>query len=293
MRTLRQIVILSLVVLVAVFLAAPSAMAKKQLTENELDMVTAAGEPMVINGGLIGSITYTDGSTFSMTLPTGAQTGLQALTLNNVVGELQLANAFNVQSAVQDLSGGQTNTITQSWGATKDLTASFATVAGVTAAAGNGGNGGDSEASSGCGTGSGTAKCAGNVAKASAGGDGGAGGAGSTSPGKIAGAVTSQYGDVIITGGGVSGSIYVDVDPVFAMTLDTTSQSNLLALVVNNIVGMSQVANATNISGAGVTLVPLAIGPTSSNGRAAQANTINQFRGTPYSRPLAPVVFSP
>jgi len=288
MRTLRHLVILSLVVLVAVFLAAPSAMAKKQLTEDELDMVTAAGEPMVITA--TDAVTYTDGSTFSLTLPSDAQKGLETLTLNNLVGELQIANAYNIQTSAASITGTQTNTITQSWGATHDLTASFASVAGVSA--GNGGAGGSSLAAAGCvNTGAtGTAKCAGQVASAGAGGAGGNGGNGAS--GVLAGAVTSDYADVIIAGATVN----VDVDPVFSMTLDSTSQQGLLALVINNVVGMSQVANALNISAANVNMNPAAGGflpGATQNVATTQVNTINQFRGTPYSRPLAPVLFSP
>ena len=108
MRTLRHLVILSLVVVVAVFLAAPSAMAKKALTEDELDLITAAGQPVIVTGGT-GGVTFSDTSNFSMLLPTDAQSGLQALSLNNLIGENQLANAFNIMS----ISGVTTTGIRQ------------------------------------------------------------------------------------------------------------------------------------------------------------------------------------
>ena len=103
----------------------------------------------------------------------------------------------------------------------------------------------------------------------------------------------SEYSDVNISG---TGAISVDINPVFSMTLDTTSQSNLAALIVNNVVGMNQVANALNIAGGSVPLNNAGPGMLSGSNFATtntQSNTINQFRGTPYSRPLAPVVIGP
>jgi len=71
------------------------------------------------------------------------------------------------------------------------------------------------------------------------------------------------------------------------------SQTALSALVVNNIVGLSQVANGVNVLAASVGLNPglPALQFTQSTGLTStlsQTNTINQFRGTPYSRPAAP-----
>jgi hypothetical protein len=289
MRTLRHLVILSLVVVVAVFLAAPSAMAKKALTEDELDLITAAGQPVIVTGGT-GTITFSDTSNFSMLLPTDAQSGLQALSLNNLVGENQLANAFNIQSTFGAPQGNQENTITQSWGSTKDLTFGFASVAGVSAP---GGDGGDADAfgASGCGL-AGSVKCGINYSKGGTA-TGGNGGNGSTSQGVLGVAVLSEYSDVNISG---EGAISVDLNPVFSMTLDTTSQSNLAALIVNNVVGMNQVANALNISGGVLTMNSAGAGwVLGSNGMAMtlQSNTINQFRGTPYSRPAPPAIVGP
>jgi hypothetical protein len=282
---MKKLVIMSLVVLVAVFLAAPSAMAKKQLTEDELEMITAAGQPFIIDGGA-GSIQYTDTSAFDMILPAGAQAALMALAVNNVVGENQIANAFNIMSTVATLGGAQTNDITQSWGSTKDTSFGSTTVAGVAADGGAGGDGGDAEQANVCLFG---AKCGIQYGKAGDAGAGGAGGAGSTKSGVIAAAVLSSYADVIISG---TGDIIADVNPVFAMQLDETSQAGLLALVVNNVVGMNQVANALNIAAASVQYNPAGLGFIAASTQGAsvtQSNTINQFRGTPFARPLNPV----
>jgi len=287
---MKKLVIMSLVVLVAVFLAAPSAMAKKQLTNDELEMITAAGEPMIISGGS-GTIFYTDTSSFDMLLPTDAQDKLMALVVNNLVGELQVANAFNIESAQGDLEGNQENIITQSWGATKDVSFGFATVAGATAVGGAGGAGGSASASSSCASG---AKCGIQYNKGGTGGAGGKGGDANAARGVIAAAVLSWYADVIISG---TGDINVDVNPVYAMTLDTTSQAGLMALVVNNIVGMSQVANAINIESGALQYNPAGSGflaPTALQADGSQKNTINQFRGTPFSKPsVVPVVIGP
>jgi hypothetical protein len=332
MRTLKHLVILSLVVVVAVFLAAPSAMAKKQLTEDELDLITAAGEPMVIDAQ--GDVDYIDEATFTLTLGTAAQSSLQALTLNNVVGESQLANAFNIQAATGTVSNTkQTNDITQSWGSTLDYTFGFKTVAGV-----KGGDGGDGGGNLICAKGG---KCNG-IATLDANNAGGNGGA--AAQGVIAGAVTSAYADVIIrttkapvltvdaklaaddvlfndlvydgvnptindtlfyldhlfVGVGVAVSlgdadVNVDITPTYTLTMAENAQKTLLGLAINNIVGQAQVANALNIAGGNVAMNaagPGFIGTSGGASGAQQANTVQQCRGTPCSRPAAPIAFS-
>ena len=275
MRTLRHLVILSLVVLVAVFLAAPSAMAKKKLSEDDMELITAAGQPKIVQAGS-GSILFTDTSTFLLDLAPTSQTALQALTVNNVAGELQLANALNIQSAVQDITGSQTNTITQSWGATKDWTASTtAATGGVASVVVNVASVNQTSSCGKCGLNKGnsyTGPVITNNVTAN----------GQPATNKI----LTKYADDIIES--ETGNVTVDQNPVFTLMLETGSQTTLSALAVNNVVGISQLANAINIASAGVVFVPLAIGPSSANGRNTQANTINQFRGTPYNRPPSP-----
>jgi hypothetical protein len=278
MRTLKHLVILSLVAFVAVFVAAPSALAKKALSEDEMDLITAAGQPKIIQTGT-GEITFFDGPVNSLILGTDSQSSLSALTLNNVVGEVQLANAINVTAAIFAAGSEQTNTITQSWGATKDWTSS--TVAGVSATA----------ASSASAAASSTASCfkcgvvrSGNAAASTA-----AAAAASTSPGSNK--ILTKYADQIIES--VSGDVFVEQNGTSSLILEGTAQTTLSALVVNNIVGLSQVANAINIMGNSVNANPglpaFQVNPaTELRAAASQSNTINQFRGTPFSRPAAP-----
>jgi hypothetical protein len=75
MRTLKHLVILSLVAFVAVFVAAPSALAKKALSEDEMDLITAAGQPKIIQTGT-GEITFFDGPVNSLILGTDSQSSL-------------------------------------------------------------------------------------------------------------------------------------------------------------------------------------------------------------------------
>jgi len=288
MKSLRYVVIIGLVALVAVFLAAPSAMAKKQLTEAELDMVTAAGEPTVITASL--TITYSDSTGTTLMIPTNAQTGMQALEVNNLVGEQQLANALNVESTSGAAGASQRNRITQSWGATHDISSSFMTVAGVSVPGTSAPAIGGSSIAAACGL-SGSNHCDGLITQSGNGGNAIA----STSPGsvksgKILASVLSDYGDVILTSTG--GSVTDTVDPSYSLLLEAGAQNNLLALVVNNVSGMSQLANATNIAGGVLTYNNAGNGfingAQNVSATASQSNTINQFRGTPYSRPAAP-----
>jgi hypothetical protein len=276
MRTLKHLVILSLVAFVAVFVAAPSALAKKALSEDEMDLITAAGQPKIIQTGT-GSITFTDSPVNTLSLGTDAQRTLTALVLNNVAGEVQLANAINI-TVVGFQNGilGQANTITQSWGATKDWTS--ASVAGVSATA----------AASAAASASSSAVCSkcGIVRSGNAAASTSAAAAASTSPGVLK--VLTKYADQIIET--VSGNVFVDQNGTQTLSLDSTSQQQLAALVVNNVVGLSQVANAVNVL-ANQTLFNvggLTLNATFNANGQTQTNTINQFRGTPFSRPASP-----
>jgi hypothetical protein len=276
MRTLKHLVILSLVAFVAVFIAAPSALAKKALSEDEMDLITAAGQPKIIQTGT-GDITFTDSPVNTLSLGTDAQRTLTALVLNNVAGEVQLANALNI--TVVGFQNGilsQANTITQSWGATKDWTASSVAGVSATAAASAAASASSSASCSKCGI-----VRAGNAAASTS-----AAAAASTSPGVLK--VLTKYADQIVET--VSGDVFVEQNGTQTLALDSTSQQQLAALIVNNVVGLSQVANAVNIL-ANQTL--LNAGGTTLNATffangQSQNNTITQYRGTPFSRPAAP-----
>jgi len=257
MRTLKHLVLLSLVVAVAVFLAAPSAFAKKALTEDELEMISAAGEPMIIHGD---SVTYTDSTQGTLTL-NGVQAGLMALTLNNVVGENQLATGLNIMSTLtNDIGGGtigQANTITQSFASMLDWTA--ATLDPVP----------------------GTVSSCGNAA-------------GATAPVRVvcvlSPSVATVPGQIVPLRGFSDVGIWADgdasvtVQPQYTLTLSAAAQAALVALVVNNVDGLNQVATGVNIAGGSVTFSPsLLLGGTGGAIRGLnQTNTINQFRGVPY-----------
>lgn len=275
---MRKLVLLSIVAFVAVMVAAPSVMAKKALNEDELDMITAAGQPKIIQTGA-GSITFTDTPNFSINLSEDSQTNLSALVLNNLAGELQMANAINIATFIFGLMPEQTNSITQSWGATKDWTSS--TVAGVTATA--------TAAATASATVTATCYKCGVVRAGDATATGAAAAAASTSPGQIK--ILTKYADQIIET--ETGDIFVEQNGVSALVLETGSQTSLSALLVNNVVGLSQVANGINVVAGGLGANPglpaFQLSPvTQVLGAGAQTNTIIQFRGTPYSRPAAP-----
>jgi hypothetical protein len=288
MRTAKYLVIIGLVAVVAVFLAAPSAMAKKKLADQELDLITAAGQPKIVQTGT-GSITFTEGPNFTLDIQTGSQTDTQGLVINNVAGENQLATGLNIAGSVFLNNQGQSNTISQSWGATKDFT--FVTIdtktfAGVSAVAVNVLI--PIQARADCSNVAGVTKCGVNqpgdqnlavaataVANAAPGGG-------------VAGAIgiLSRYADVIIET--VSGDITVDENAVATLNIQTASQTNLAALVLNNVVGMNQVASGVNIMGQQTQLSPFILfGATLLSGTNAQSNDITQCRGTPCNRPAA------
>lgn len=276
MRTLKHLVILSLVALVAVFLAAPSAMAKKALSEDELDLITAAGQPKIIQTGT-GTISFTDSPVNTLSLGTDAQRSLTALILNNLAGEVQVANALNI--TVVGFQNGllsQANSITQSWGATKDWTS--ASVAGVSATT-NVSVVQTLTASQTC------TKC--GIQRITLGSNTSTVNATAVAaPGQLK--ILTKYADQIVETG--SGDITVEQNGLQTMELLGGSQQTLAALVVNNIVGLSQVANGINVlanqtlmNAGGTTLNATFF----ANGQT-QTNNIIQYRGTPFSRPAAP-----
>lgn len=278
MRTLKHLVILSLVAFVAVFLAAPSAMAKKALSEDELDLITAAGQPKIIQTGT-GTITFTDSPVYTLSLSSNSQSQLSALALNNVAGEVQIANGINVATVSFGNGPIQENSITQSWGATKDWTS--ASVAGASAVVSVVATA-SIVATNTC------TKC--GIQRVSTGNNTiTVNATANAAPGVLK--ILTKYADDIVETG--SGDITVYQNGLATMSLDTGSQQTLSALAVNNIVGLSQVANGMNILAASVGLNPglPAAQFTQSTGLTSelgQKNTIIQYRGTPYSRPAAP-----
>jgi hypothetical protein len=234
--------------LIAAALTAPSFAAKKAVSDDELDMVTAAGQPVIVNIGGTGTVSFSGTTSIAQVLQPSSQTGLRALILNNVVGENQVQNGVNISATFGN--GSQTNTITQSWGSILDLTAT--TVAnGITSV---------------------PADCAGAlICKVS--------GSFVTTAGTVR--VLSKAADVIIN---ITGNGNVTYNPTtdIAQDISNDSQTNLVALIVNNVAGLNQVANGINIGSSTGTLGPdLVLGAGGGVATGAQGNTIQQYRGTP------------
>jgi len=256
MRNFKHLVIFGVVVVVAVFLAAPSAMAKKAMNEAELDLITAAGQPTIVQavGSEVAVAVLIDVRDTQLEIGETAQQNLSALVLNNVAGENQLATALNIAGApFNNATGDQSNVITQSWGSVKDIGA-------VTVPAGDAGdiNG----------------KCVFATCDTSA-------------DGAIA--VLTASADQIVhaeSSDGVAVAVAFQA-PVTDLIIGGTAQTDLVALVVNNVVGMNQVANAINILGGSISLQApgLSVGGAGSTVGATQSNNITQYRGTPLTRP--------
>ncbi len=296
-----------LLALVAVFFwVAPSFAGKAALSEKDLDSITAAGEPKIIElSGITASgnvsVTFTDTGSFDFNISPNSQTTLRALTVNNIVGENEIANALNISTATATNTNTQSNTIYQSWGSTKDI--GVATVAGVNA--GNGGSGGNGAVGGGA-----TAvvvavsvngqeehtKCFANCSSPATaslgnvtggnGGNGGNGGAGGNgAAGLIAPLIMTadQIFDLAnVTSSTGTISLSITEAPSYQLNIASGSQTTLAALVLNNVVGKNMIANAINISSGAINVIgdPF-IAPTGSGNNATQSNKICQFRGTP------------
>jgi hypothetical protein len=285
----------------AVLLCASASFAKKSMDEEEMDLVTAAGQPLVIsvdyddavNGTL--TVTADEMGTITQTIQSNSQINLRALAINNVAGENQVANGVNIQSGAASTgeSAAQINEINQSWGATFDWDYAQGTVA--TAAGGNGGSvtvsGSITNNKVNCITvGAGTSCAASDIANGGDGGDG--------AVGVLPTEVLSAYADKIIAVSDIGQNSTVNISQMNAQTITQTiesdSQSTLAALAINNVAGSNQVANGTNMTSRGATVIGNAAGTPlivvdslspGTNYAGTQRNTINQFRGTPLSRP--------
>ena len=235
--------------LIAAAMVAPSFAAKKTVSDEELDMVTAAGQPVVISAGAGSSVSFTGTVAIASDLLASSQTGIRALILNNVVGENQVHNGINV-NALSGGTGAQSNTITQSWGAILDITA--VTAAGATATS-----------VPSCGS---ALICKGSAVA-------------SAVSGTVR--VLSKAADQIIDVGAASTVTYNPVTQI-ASDISNDSQTNLTALIVNNVTGLNQVATGINIANGGITLDTGLLSVSAIGGsHAGQTNAISQFRGTP------------
>ncbi len=305
---------LLIVSLVVGFWSMPAFAGKALLTDDALDAVTAGGDSQVVmaSSGGTTDVNLVDNAQFLLDIPTNAQQGLRALTVQNVVGEVQLLVNLNVLSAQNNVNGtDQRNFAVQSWGSTAPL--AVATVSGEAA-----GNGGDAAAAAG-GTG-GVGGSGGTIAQASVGtnvntgtanggnANGGnaaaapGGNGGNAAQGLIGIGIGSGDGIAQAIGGGANcvaalaaagalpGTTCAQADSVnnskFALTLEPNSQINLATLFVANIVGRAQTAFNINIAAATLNLIPDAGQPFATpfdngTGVIKQVNSGVQFRGTP------------
>ena len=114
---------ISAIALVAAF-AAPTLAAKTVIGDEELDEVTAAGQPKIAQASTYkGTAKALNFQVSVFAAHIGGQTGLNALTLNNIFGENQIANGVNIQAGGTGATGlnqgDQSNEAFQSWGSAK------------------------------------------------------------------------------------------------------------------------------------------------------------------------------
>ncbi len=254
--------VVSVVVLGLLLGAVPAVAARKLLSDAELNLITAAGQPEVLIGT---TISLTESQDFQFAAAGNTQAGLRAISLNNVVGENLLANLFNVQATPTSAGGAQTNTVEQSWGATFGLGEVVASPGSIDV------SGKCIACTNAVGPGGGSISIPGKaIATTNTVGAGGGGGG-----------TAGIFADGIVIGS----TITMTVQNQFSLVLAGNAQSGLSALVVNNIVGSNLVANGINISSGSVQLAgdPLVSGASAQG--LVQANRLNQARGTPLKQP--------
>jgi hypothetical protein len=276
----------------------PALAGRTALSDDELDGVTAGGQSTVLNSGDGSPIDFTDNSMFDLAFTEpNAQTGFTALTIQNVVGELQLLVNLNVLSAAGNVAGtDQRNFSLQSWGGTLPIADTVKTVDGVAAAptactAGNSCNGDGGQGPTGDAVGgSPTIIGTGTIIQPTTTNNNGSGGSGpsvtvgnaSTSPGTVSPAASAS-GDLVVSSG--SGSpITAQDDSQFNLLFGVSNaQSDLSALFISNVVGRSQMALNLNIASSAFATVPFQTNSITGDvtGIIKQVNTGIQFRGTP------------
>ncbi len=278
MRRLYQ----NLAVLGCVLLLTSPVWALEALEEEDLDRISAAGDPTVIdveatNG--TATAAYLDDTQYKLDFNVPeAQSGIRSLTLMNIVGEAQVLQNLNLLSASQNVGGtNQENFSAQSWGSTlpdpdtvKSVSASAAAPGCIAAAVLYG--------------------CAGGPGLFF-GGDGKNGDAAAAVDTKITEAASASA-DVIVrakTRGDTGGDAVVAVNNAgkYELAFDhTEAQKDLATLFFANVVGRAQMALNLNLAAGSVGLVPGSsetfADPIGGNaGIINQSNTGLQFRGTP------------
>jgi hypothetical protein len=243
----------------------PALAAMEALNDEDMDSITAAGQPTVAiaeNGEAV----IQDNSSQLLNMPTDAQHGLRALALINAVGEAQLATNLNVVSVAGDIAGvDQRNFTVQSWGST--LPKISESVEGEPAVEN------ETTQIGGC-----LADCEQTLIDK---GDNSIGVTNIAAQGIVE--IASATGDMIADGG--DGSQIHD-NSTAALNFDADSQTDLAALFIANIVGRTQASFNVNIASSTLNLFPSTDQPfsepaTSSSAVMKQTNSAVQFRGTP------------
>ena len=249
----------------------------EELQDDQMDRISASGDPVIldVSGGTQSTATYVDDSVFELNFDVPhAQDGLRALTIQNVVGELQLMTNLNVLSASGNVAGtDQRNFSAQSWGSTLPDPETVKVGTAFASAAPCGGAG----------------SCSGGSGQYN----------GGHAPGVIAGdadavvaisPAAKASADVIVRSKASEGESHADIvnKAKFALTFsESEAQKDLSALFFSNVVGRAQMALNLNIAGGGLGLIP-GSNDTFANpiegdatGVIKQVNTGIQFRGSP------------
>jgi hypothetical protein len=266
-----------LALLVISIFALPVSAALEVLNDDELDSITAAGQPTVVISEN-GTATQTDESVQTLYLPTDSQVGLRALAITNVAGEAQLLVNLNVISISGDIAGvDQRNFSVQSWGSTLPEIAATAdgkpgsvddnsiTVSplceNLCGALGVINQGDDNDTSS----------FVTNIASAPV------------------VEIASATGDIIVDG--FEGASTTD-DSLATLAFEPNAQSDLSALFIANISGRTQAAFNVNIASSTLNLFPGTDAPFTDPAASAsavmkQTNSGVQFRGAPINAAMS------
>jgi hypothetical protein len=267
--------LLALLAISVLVLPAPAAL--EVLNDDELDSITAAGQPTVVISEN-GTATQIDDSVQTLSLPTDAQSGLRALAITNVAGEAQLLVNLNVVSISGDIAGvDQRNFSVQSWGATKPEIG--------LAADGKPGSVDDNSinVSPLCET------LCGALGVINQGDDNDTSSFVTNIASDPVVEIASATGDIILDGFGDSKA---QDNSVATLAFEANAQTDLSALFIANIAGRTQAAFNVNIASSTLNLFPSTDAPFTDPSASAsavmkQTNSGVQFRGTPINAAMS------
>lgn len=267
--------------------------AKAVIDDEELDQVTAAGQPKIVlaDGKAKGDVYAKNDQEFQVNgvLKSQSQNELKAITLNNIFGENQVANGVNIQAATGMAEGSaQSNDILQSWGSAQ--ASAGKKVDGVASSGDNNSRIAQANAQAQAQT-AGEKLIAVDQAQANAQ-DAEVRQTQNHAAAQGVLSVLWSFADEIAMAKGYAGEDLKaknKVETHITGVIEGGAQSNLSALTVNNVFGMNQVANALNVASGNIGFNPLDIAASGSTSAASQANNISQYRGAPAGWNSAPV----